>query len=58
MAPHVTGTVFGVANTLSSSFGFLAPQIVGFLLDEDVSILHVLINLSVISISYIISYII
>ncbi len=33
-APNYSGTVFGVANTLASTTGFMGPQIVGYLLDN------------------------
>ena len=33
-APEFTGTVFGVTNTIASSMGFLAPIIVGQILDS------------------------
>ena len=33
-APEFTGTVFGFTNTLASSMGFLAPIIVGQILDS------------------------
>ena len=32
-APEFTGTVFGFSNTLASSMGFVAPIIVGQILD-------------------------
>jgi MFS family permease len=34
-APEFSGTVFGFSNTFASSTGFLAPIIVGFILDSD-----------------------
>ena len=34
-APEFTGTVFGFTNTLASSMGFLAPLIVGQILDSN-----------------------
>ncbi|CAG2110653.1 unnamed protein product [Medioppia subpectinata] len=34
-APEFTGTVFGITNTLASSMGFLAPIIVGQILDTE-----------------------
>ena len=35
-APNVSGTVFGVANTLASATGFIGPMLVGYLLDHGV----------------------
>ena len=36
MAPHFSGTLFGITNTVGSATGFLAPTIVGVILDKDV----------------------
>lgn len=36
-APDFAGTIFGIANILSMCTGFVAPYIVGVLLDENVS---------------------
>ena len=37
-APDFSGTVFGVANTLASTTGFIGPMLVGYLLDNEVTV--------------------
>ncbi|KAI1289164.1 putative inorganic phosphate cotransporter [Halotydeus destructor] len=35
MAPHFTGTLFGITNTFASSMGFMAPAVAGIILDSN-----------------------
>ena len=39
-APAFAGTVFGVANTLAATTGFIGPMLIGYLLDHGVIFIY------------------
>ncbi|RWS25488.1 Sialin-like protein [Leptotrombidium deliense] len=44
IAPHFSGTIFGLTNTISVLSGVLSPIVVGLFVESDVRVLHILLQ--------------